>query len=289
MSFLKNVPRRAISCVTRLPSLPLQPSEGAQDGAREGKPWPGDSRDVCLHWPCRGFGSVGQSSTCVWKFDLTRAAPGQEVSFSAMDGAFVFPGATCLLGPPGSVPGALDLRLLLDLLVPCQPCLLQTRQPGPCLPPGLWPSQCRAAATRDSAAEHTSRRTGNARNSYFRCFFFPFQLFRGRGVRGGEGPPKKPHTETQSSGESCICGKSKRGQVQVRVTKGSLSPKAVAAAVWFVCTEATKLVWPKHSVKESVVQSNSAPGSGTLLFDKIYGGKNNNRTLSGEDKQLFPK
>lgn len=80
------------------------------------------------------------------------------------------------------------------------------------------------------ATEHTGRWTGNTRNLYFPCFFFPFQLFRGRGVRGGEGPPKKPHTETQSSGESCICGKSKRGQVQVRVTKGSLSPKAVAAA-----------------------------------------------------------
>ena len=195
-------------------SFPLWPSEGTGEGSRglrtagmfaipglvtaSGQP---DSRPLVF----------GNSTWHVPPWTGPRPLPtGQRVCIS--------PGASGLLGPQSSVPAALDLRLLLDLPAPRRPRCLRTPRSGPCLSLGRRPPPRRTGCH----AGHGRK----AWDSYVWFFFlFPIPAFHSKRREGWEGPHKRQQIETQSSGKSCISGSSKKGQVQVTMTKEALSPE----------------------------------------------------------------
>lgn len=252
MFCLKNVPRRGTSHVTR---LPLGPCEGARDGELR----PGDSRDTRASL---GLQPAGQSSTCVWKFDLTRASP-QAVSFSAMDGAFPR-GLRVLWDPrsPSLVPWTCGRSWVSPFPAspasrePCgqDPAFLQTRRPR----------------QHQQTAEARTRLSGVS----------PVPASQGTRGGGGEGPGEKPSTEGQSSGDSCVSGGSKKAQVRVTVTRGSLCPglrrpaSARCAEAAEPCAQPPWESWPSRAASPLPV----------LLSDGICGGKNSSFSLRGRDE-----
>ena len=195
-------------------SFPLWPSEGTGEGSRglrtagmfavpglvmaSGQP---DIRPLAF----------GNSTWHVHPPDRRSASPHRQRICISL-------GAAGLLGPQSSVPAALDLYLLLDLPAPCRPHCLRTPRSGPCLSLGRRPPpRCTGCH-----AGHGQK----AWNSYVPFFFlFPIPAFHSKRREGWEGPHKRQQIETQSSGKSCISGSSKKGQVQVTMTKEALSPE----------------------------------------------------------------